>query len=103
MKQPGKPKNIASRGAEAYEHEGWWVPVPPAHLGDDLDEWNETCPRDRLILFPDDDEARCHRWEWVDLEPDQQLVVEGVEAVAVPFPPLAPVTIFPYGGVTTNQ
>ena len=83
MKQPGKPKNIASRGAKAHEHEGRWVPVPPASLGDDLDGWNETCPRDRLILFPGDDEARCHRWEWVDLEPDQQLVVGGAEVVAV--------------------
>ena len=76
-------KNIASRGAEAYENTGRWVPVPPAHLGDDLDEWLDYCPRQRLILFPDDDEARFHQWEWVDLEPDQQLVVDGAEVVAI--------------------
>lgn len=86
MKQPGKPKNVASRGAEAYENTGRWVAIPPAHLHDDEeweDEWYDYCPRDRLILFPDDDEARCHQWEWVDLEPDQQLIVDGAEVVAV--------------------
>lgn len=67
-----------------YGNEGRWVPVPPAHLGDDLDEWVETCPQDRLILTPTDDEAHCHEWEWVTLEADQELIVDGVLAVAIP-------------------
>ena len=62
MKQPGKPKNIASRGAKAHEHEGRWVPVPPAYLGDDLD--TDVTPfhdmRDTLLqqyeeVFKDED------------------------------------------------
>ena len=53
------------------EEEGRWVPVPPAHLGDDLDEWVESCPSDRVVLLgndPSDLEARHYVWEWVPFD-----------------------------------
>ena len=50
---------------------GRWVPIPPAHLGDDLDEWVETCPRDRRDLLEDDTDTHAHAWEWVAYSTDE--------------------------------
>jgi len=53
-------------------HSGRWVPVPPAHLGDDLDEWVETCPHDRVELLAHDREARHYIWEWIPFESEER-------------------------------